>query len=109
MVESLIDGGAILGGGAVGVITDKIVGDLLLAWNINNPEYMHLQLHDVLLVAGELLGAAYTPPPINSFLVGMAGAVIVTDVFQNVSESQWFKPTFKTQKYVQKGFMHRLS
>ncbi len=102
-MDWVVDTLTVLGGGVVGVLFDKLVGDVLLKFGIQQPEFMpiHLQVHDVMLVAGELAGAYFARnkiPLASKFLVGMAAGVIVTDAFQTVSDmGQWFlsSPTAK--------------
>lgn len=84
-----------LAGVGVGVVADKIVGDMLLAGNIPNPAVSTVQMHDVALVATELVGAYYAKKrgkvKAKKFLVGMASAVVATDVYEVVATSgRWF-------------------
>lgn len=93
--EFATDALSVLLGSGVGVVVDKVVGDALLATNIPNPQWETIQTHDVLLVVAELLGAYAVrnkSKEASNFLIGMAGAIIATDVYEKVAASgRWLK------------------
>ena len=86
-------------GAGVGVVADKIVGDVLLAGNIPNPAIYTVQTHDVVLIGAELAGAHYAKKRgrrgASKFLTGMATAVVATDVYEAVVNSgRWFSMSY---------------
>jgi hypothetical protein len=84
----------ILAGAGIGVLADKIVGDTLLKTGIPNPQYKTVQVHDVILVATELLGAYLLrkTPMASNILIGMATSVVATDVYEAVSTTgSWLR------------------
>jgi hypothetical protein len=93
---------AYLGGGALGVVVDKVVGDALIYSGIPNPQVSSVQAHDVALIAGELAGAYFIrnkSPIASKLLIGMASAVVITDVLEVVAPMIIFSASAKSSAF----------
>lgn len=90
----------LLAGGAAGVITQKIVGDIIAKTAVPNPTvFSTVQLADLALVGTEFVGAYYLAKSpkknrdkISKFLVGMGAGTVAGEVYQWVAlQPAWFR------------------
>lgn len=97
-----VDALAVLIGAGAGVVADKVVGDALLAGNIPNPQVSSIQTHDVVLAGSELMGAyalKNSKPTLSKLLLGMAAAVVVTDIYEYVAGTGQWVPSLAANGY----------
>lgn len=89
--------GVYIAGGAVGVLAEKLVNDIIAKGALPNPQFITVQLSDVAMVAAELATAyhfrkkgTHRKRLASNFLVGMATGTVAAQAYEwGAQQGSW--------------------